>query len=469
MAPRLTAMLSYPGLTCKNAENKKFPTVIWHWSLTTITTDSGNYLSELTPMSCWACFTKGVTGCTITTTILSEIEGVSEYNPQTPRMSVELQDTSDNVTSRVRTISPAEPESSIRSVEGTSVYDPETAHVATSGDVIPRARTASHAGFDEPMSKRSAFEFSPSPSLTPPPPETSLPVPSLRPGRAYELQLEALSGPTIHTPAPSDLHPPGAQLPSIPPPPATPAEEPVPAQSDSLARSDGAEVASSEAETDDDLLQLRSAIDAGSAKSIQITRQQLQSLEHTAADSAIVWDKIFSICRHLKNRAGSDRAAINAVRKERDDYSSTLRKMDTRLAVYRRRFTDMEKSLADRRSEVDSLHQQVQFERGQQEVVDQRMAQAVLERNQAISLRLKAEQALRDAYLEVKEVKESESTCKVEISLLRARVEELEAINDAPKGLASDILQPDIQQPDVPQTDVPQTEVGAAQPTDVTV
>lgn len=42
---------------------------------------NGNRLSQLTPQACWMCYLKAVSGCSVLSIYLSEINGESEYVP----------------------------------------------------------------------------------------------------------------------------------------------------------------------------------------------------------------------------------------------------------------------------------------------------------------------------------------------------------------------------------------------------
>ena len=92
-----------------------------------IPTDRG-HLSELVPKSCWACYTKGYSGCSILSTRYPKIDAATlDYVPETPW----------NLSSDLAAVA---------------------ADNEQPTDITPLARKASQAGLDAPEPKKSAWQ-----------------------------------------------------------------------------------------------------------------------------------------------------------------------------------------------------------------------------------------------------------------------------------------------------------------------
>ncbi|ORY35081.1 hypothetical protein BCR39DRAFT_503518 [Naematelia encephala] len=385
-------------MSCNYCQKHGFPTLVYAYKIKSITTPSGR-LSELSPLSCWVCYTKGVSNCNIPNVTLTESDSESEYTPQTPF------------------VKDASLAGDVASQSGESIRPLNTKRLSSPRAFLSllRSRVAS-----APLPTRElspgAVSPSPAPSVRRPP------TPDLRRAHVYkEVLLAARKRSRTTEPTRSPSIPPVPPLPPFVTPKFSTmqlvtAAAAVPPRSPrgSVSPRSIASVA-----PQSKLLAYRSDIEDSFEEAVNISDDQRRRLGRTQARMTGTVDKLFALCQSLEEQASADRQAIDSVRQERDRFQASLRTLDQRLGNYSKLVKEKDRTLETLRGKVAYLEGSLDELHQQQLAVDERVAGAALERDkadnnaarmkhlmeEALASKELSDDALLDALDEVEEVK----------------------------------------------------------------
>ncbi|EIW65835.1 hypothetical protein TREMEDRAFT_66203 [Tremella mesenterica DSM 1558] len=212
-----------------------------------------------------------------------------------------------------------------------------------------------------------------------------------------------------------------------------------------------------------ELQRLRDPLDNYLNALVDQARQHFNAVEAIRHDAAASLDHLIARSQRVWSEGDRDREAIDEVRRERDKHLATLRTLDTRLVHYSQLVAEKTKLVEEFSKKVLFLETDLETAQREQIAVDQRMTQAIIERDkaiqerdfavrqrsdmdlesqqarkerdEAIALRLRADAALEDAYLELMQV---ESTMQ-ENAELRSRNTLIEAMLVASQKASTDV------------------------------
>ncbi|EIW70646.1 hypothetical protein TREMEDRAFT_61154 [Tremella mesenterica DSM 1558] len=133
-----------------------------------------------------------------------------------------------------------------------------------------------------------------------------------------------------------------------------------------------------------ELFKLRATLESHLSAPVDHATQHLISLKQTRQQTTAILDELFTKCRQAWSNAERDRAAIADVRNERDKHASHLRTLDARLINSSQKLQAKEKELEEVKKQVQFLEKHAQTAQEEAIALDERMAQALAERDKAL-------------------------------------------------------------------------------------